>query len=78
MKVASIQYDHNWLLLFIEIGPFPLSSPLLSYLGKFSTCYTGRRKTKCPGAPDEEDLNARELLRRADSAGPVSPTCFNV
>jgi hypothetical protein len=27
-----------------------------------------------PRAPEEEDLNARELLRRADSAGPVSPT----
>jgi hypothetical protein len=27
---------------------------------------------------DEEDLNARELLRRAYSAGPVSPTCFDV
>jgi hypothetical protein len=31
-----------------------------------------------PQAPDEEDLNARKLLRLADSAGPVSPTCFNV
>ncbi len=29
-------------------------------------------------APEKEDLNARELLRRADSAGPVSPTCFDV
>jgi hypothetical protein len=27
---------------------------------------------------DEEDLNARELLRRAYSAGPVSPICFDV
>jgi hypothetical protein len=31
-----------------------------------------------PRAPEKEDLNARELLRRADSAGPVSPTCFDV
>jgi hypothetical protein len=31
-----------------------------------------------PRAPEKEDLNARELLCRADSAGPVSPTCFDV
>jgi hypothetical protein len=31
-----------------------------------------------PRAPEKEDLNARELLRRADSAGPMSPTCFDV
>jgi hypothetical protein len=31
-----------------------------------------------PGAPDEEDLNVRKLLRLAYSAGPVSPTCFDV
>jgi hypothetical protein len=31
-----------------------------------------------PRAPDEEDLNARELLRHADLAGPVSPSCFDV
>jgi hypothetical protein len=31
-----------------------------------------------PRAPEKEDLDARELLRRADSAGPVSPTCFDV
>jgi hypothetical protein len=31
-----------------------------------------------PRAPEKEDLNARELLRRANSAGPVSPTCFDV
>ena len=31
-----------------------------------------------PRAPEKEDPNARKLLRRADSAGPVSPTCFDV
>jgi hypothetical protein len=31
-----------------------------------------------PRAPEKEDLDTRELLRRADSAGPVSPTCFDV
>ncbi len=31
-----------------------------------------------PRAPEKEDLDARKLLRRADSAGPGSPTCFDV
>ncbi len=31
-----------------------------------------------PRAPEKEDPNARELLRCVDSAGPVSPTCFDV
>ena len=31
-----------------------------------------------PRALEKEDLTARELLHRADSAGPVSPTCFDV
>jgi hypothetical protein len=31
-----------------------------------------------PRARAEEDLNVRDLLRRAHSAGPVSPTCFDV
>ncbi len=34
--------------------------------------------TDVPRARAEEDLNASELLRRAYSAGPVSPTCFDV
>ncbi len=28
--------------------------------------------------PGEEDLDARELLCRAYSAGPVSPTCYDL
>jgi hypothetical protein len=35
-------------------------------------------KEAVPRAPEKEDLDARELLRRSDSAGPVSPTCFDV
>ncbi len=30
----------------------------------------------CTPSPGEEDLDARELLRRAYSAGPVSPICY--
>ncbi len=29
-------------------------------------------------ASEKEDLNVRKFLRRAESAGPVSPTCFDV
>jgi hypothetical protein len=39
---------------------------------------TGAENGVVPRAPEKEDLNARELLRCADSAGPVSPTCFDV
>jgi hypothetical protein len=35
-------------------------------------------RDRVPRAPEKEDLTARELLRRADSAGPVSPICFDV
>ncbi len=31
-----------------------------------------------PWAPEKGDPSARELLRRADSTGPVSPTCFDL
>ncbi len=34
--------------------------------------------TVVPRAPEKEDLNASKLFRRTDSAGPVSPTCFDV
>jgi hypothetical protein len=36
------------------------------------------QRSSCPAQIDEEDLNALELLRRAYSAGPVSPICFDV
>jgi len=29
----------------------------------------------CPESPEKGDPSTRELLRRADSTGPVSPTC---
>ncbi len=29
----------------------------------------------CPASPEKEDPSTRELLRRADSTGPVSPIC---
>jgi hypothetical protein len=29
----------------------------------------------CPESPEKRDPSTRELLRRADSTGPVSPTC---
>jgi hypothetical protein len=31
--------------------------------------------TGCPESPEKGDPSTRELLRRADSTGPVSPTC---
>ncbi len=31
--------------------------------------------TYCPASPEKEDPSTRELLRRADSTGPVSPIC---
>jgi hypothetical protein len=46
--------------------------------------YTERRERKnviklrledCPESPEKGDPSTRELLRRADSTGPVSPTC---
>jgi hypothetical protein len=30
----------------------------------------------CPASPEKEDPSARRFLRRADSAGPVSPTMY--
>ncbi len=52
----------NWDLDILIVG-----------LGFFFLCWKG-----VPRAPEKEDPDARELLRRADSAGPVSPTCFDV
>jgi hypothetical protein len=36
------------------------------------------RNTGVPQAPEKEDPSARRFLRCTDSAGPVSPTCFDV
>ncbi len=42
------------------------------------TMENGEVDPTVPRAPEKEDPNVHRFLRRADSAGPVSPTCFDV
>jgi hypothetical protein len=40
--------------------------------------HTLEKTTQLSRESGEEDLDAHELLRRAYSAGPVSPTCYDL
>ncbi len=52
--------------------------PLVLFSGRSNLAGRFFNILPVPRAPEKEDLNVRELLCRADSAGPVSPTCFDV
>jgi hypothetical protein len=54
-------------------------NPLKKVQEKFVAHSTKSKKLcHCPVSPEKGDPSARELLRRADSTGPVSPTCFDL
>ena len=71
-KLDSLESDSEKRRLLKDLGR--LRSAISGMVARLHA--TGWVDIIVPRAPEKEDLNARELLRRADSAGPVSPTCL--